>query len=95
MVSSIYPVIRGEHREVRAETDMSAPGGPFDSPAVIAGRMAGRMMDELTTSELQEIRANEVLYEGEVYTFAFLRADGSFELRKSCETACVSFVVER
>lgn len=91
MLTSIYPVIRGEHREVRAETDMGAPSGPFDSPAVITGRL----LDSGTAGELSEIAVDEVLYEGEVYAFQYLRADGSFELRKSGETSYLSFVVER
>ncbi len=91
MVASIYPVIRGAHREVRAETDIAAPGGPFDSPAVIAERL----LLKPTVNELGEIGANEVLYEGEVYAFGYLCAHGSFQLRKSGETAYVSFLVER
>jgi len=91
MLTSIYPVIRGEHRELRAETDMSAPGGPFDSPAVIAGRL----LDQPNAKELPEIAVSEVLYEGEVYAFQYLRDDGSFELRKSGETSYFSFVVQR
>ena len=91
MIASLYPVIGGEHCEVKAETNITAPSGPFDSPAVIAGRL----LLQPTADEFREIGANEVLYEGEVYAFAFLGADGSFELRKSGETAHVSFLVER
>lgn len=91
MIASIYPVIGGAHREVRAETDLAAPGGPFDSPAVITGRL----LELPAAAELAEIGANEVLYEGEVYGFDYLRADGSFELRKTGETSYVSFLVER
>ena len=91
MIMSLYPVIGGAHREVQAETNIAAPNGPFDSPAVIAGRL----LRQPTPDEFREIGANEVLCEGEVYTFACLRGDGSFELRKSGETAHVSFLVER
>ncbi len=91
MIASLYPVIGGEHCEVKAETDITSPSGPFDSPEVIAGRL----VVQPTPEELGEIGANEVLYEGEVYTFAYLGGDGSFELRKSGETAHVSFLVER
>jgi hypothetical protein len=91
MIASLYPMIGGEHCEVKAETSITSPSGPFDSPAVIAGRLLLRP----TPDEFREIVANEVLYEGEVYTFACLRGDGSFELRKSGETAHVSFLVER
>ena len=78
MHTSIYPVIRGEHREVRAETNMTA-SGPFDSPNVIRGRL----IDVPDAEERREAEANEVLYEGEVYAFHVLRHDGSFELRKA------------
>ena len=91
MLASIYPVIRGEHREVRAETDVSALSGPFDSPAVITGRL----LEQLAAEEQREMGSHEVLYEGEVYAVEFLRADGAFGLRKTSETAHVSFVVER
>jgi hypothetical protein len=91
MLASIYPVIRGEHREVKAETNLSAPGGPFDSPAAITGRM----LERLTDDELNEMGRHEVLFEGEVYTVGRLHADGAFELRKTNETAHVSFMVER
>lgn len=78
MLTSIYPMIRGEHREVKAETNMTA-SGPFDSPEVIAGRLLSIPAAE----ELREIEANEVLYEGEVYAFRWLGGDGAFELRKA------------
>ena len=91
MVTSIYPMIGGAHREVRAETDIAAASGPFDSPGVIRGRL----LDKPGADEFAEMGANEVLHEGDTYAFQFLRADGSFELRKSRETSYVSFVVER
>lgn len=91
MLASIYPVIRGEHREVKAETSLSAPSGPFDSPRAITGRL----LEPLTDEELQEMGSHEVLFEGEVYAVGQLHADGAFELRKTNETAHVSFVVER
>ncbi len=78
MLTSIYPVIRGEHREVKAETNMTA-SGPFDAPDAIVGRLLALP----AADELCEIEANEVLYEGEVYAFHSLGADGSFELRKA------------
>lgn len=78
MLTSIYPVISGEHREVKAETNLTA-SGPFDSPDVIVGRLLAIPAAE----ELREIEANEVLYEGEVYAFRSLGADGAFELRKA------------
>ena len=78
MLTSIYPTIRGEHREVKAETDMTA-SGPFDSPDAIVGRL----LTLPGTEELREIEGNDVLYEGEVYRFQALHADGAFELRKA------------
>ncbi len=78
MLTSIYPRIHGEHREVKAETD-TLPNGPFDSPDVIVGRLTCGP----TVDELREAQTNEVLYEGEVYAFHELRSDGTFELRKA------------
>lgn len=78
MLISIYPMAYGEHREMKAEANMQA-SGPFDSPEVIVGRLITLPAAE----ELGEIQANEVLYEGEVYSFRLLRADGAFELKKA------------
>lgn len=78
MLTSIYPTIRGRHREMKAETNLTA-SGPFDSPDVILGRLVPLPEAE----ELREIEANEVLYEGEVYAFQSIRPDGVFELRKA------------
>lgn len=78
MLTSIYPMIHGRHREMKAETDMTA-SGPFDSPDVILGRL----VTPPAVEDLREIEANEVLYEGEVYAFQSLRPDGIFELRKA------------
>jgi hypothetical protein len=77
MLISIYPVINGEPREMRAHAGMAA-SGPFDSPEVIAGRLAALPAPE----EFDEIQANEVLFEGEVYRFRSLSPDGAFELVK-------------
>ena len=78
MLISIYPWTRGEYREVKAEVDMK-PGGPFDSPETISGRL----VTPPDRDNLPEMKANEVLYEGEVYRFGSLRADGHFELNKA------------
>jgi hypothetical protein len=75
---SIYPVARGEHREMQAHADIAA-SGPFDSPDVIAGQLVNLPGD----ATIPELEANEVLYEGEVYRFRVLAADGTFELRKA------------
>jgi hypothetical protein len=69
---------RGEHREMKAEANISA-SGPFDSPETIVGRLISIPAAE----QFREIEANEVLYEGEVYAFRLLNSDGSFELRKA------------
>jgi hypothetical protein len=78
MVISIYPIIRGEHREMKAEANMTA-AGPFDSPDAIAGRL----IELPSPEEVGEIRVNEVLLDGEVYAFDSLADDGVFELRKA------------
>ena len=56
-----------------------AASGPFDSPEVIAGRFVSTP----ARADIREIQSNEVLYEGEVYRFRSLAADGSFELKKA------------
>jgi hypothetical protein len=78
MLISIYPMAHGEHREMKAETNM-ASSGPFDSPNIIAGRF----IVIPTPEEFHQIQANEVLFEGEVYGFHWLESDGSFELKKA------------
>ena len=78
MEISIYPWTRGEYREMKAEADMPA-SGPFDSPDLIAGRFVTLP----TISMFREMKANEVLYEGEVYRFESLTADGVFKLKKA------------
>ncbi len=78
MLISIYPLAKGQYREMRAEAGVAA-SGPFDAPDVIPGRLLGALSSE----DLGEIRANEVLFEGEVYRFDLLQSDGVFELRKA------------
>ena len=78
MLISIYPLIRGEHRELRADADMKATG-PFDSPDAISGRIVEVPAEE----DWEGIGAGEVLIDGEVYRFQSLSEDGSFELRKA------------
>ena len=78
MLISIYPWSRGEYREMKAEADMPA-SGPFDSPDLIAGRLVTLP----TPGKFREMKANEVLYEGEVYRFDSLTPDGSFKLKKA------------
>jgi hypothetical protein len=78
MLISIYPWTRGEYREIKAEVEMKA-SGPFDSPETIAGRLITPLVPE----QMREMKANEVLYEGEVYRFRTLRPDGLFELGKA------------
>jgi hypothetical protein len=78
VVISIYPALAAGVKELRAEARIPA-SGPFDSPAIIGGRL-------LTLPEpaaLGEIRDVEVLFEGEIYRFSLLQADGSFELHKA------------
>ena len=78
MLVSIYPWTQGEYREMKAEVDMRA-SGPFDSP----DSFAGRLVTPPQSTSIREMRANEVLYEGEVYRFRVLHPDGSFELQKA------------
>jgi hypothetical protein len=78
MLISIYPMPGGEPREMRAEASI-ASSGPFDSPPVISGRLISAPGD----SELAEIVASEVLFEGETYIFDSLQRDGSFQLHKA------------
>jgi hypothetical protein len=78
MLISIYPWTHGEYREMKAEADMPA-SGPFDSPE----RIAGRLVTPPAPGMLREMKANEVLYEGEVYRFDSLGPDGSFQLTKA------------
>jgi hypothetical protein len=78
MLISIYPWTHGEYREMQAEADMNA-SGPFDSPELIAGRLVTLP----TPGVFREMKANEVLYEGEVYRFDLLGPDGSFRLKKA------------
>ena len=78
MLISIYPWTHGEYRELKAEADLPA-SGPFDSPELIAGQFA----IPPTAAVAREMKGNEVLYEGEVYRFEALNADGSFRMKKA------------
>jgi len=78
MIISIYPWTRGEYREMQAECAMKA-SGPFDSPLSITGKLVSAP----AAGAMREMKANEVLYEGEVYRFSLLDPDGSFELQKA------------
>ena len=78
MLISVYPWTGGQYREMQAEADLRA-SGPFDSPEFIAGRFVSAP----PPSRLREMKAGEVLYEGEVYRFDALSPDGSFQLRKA------------
>jgi len=78
MLVSIYPWTKGEYRELQAEVDMPA-SGPFDSP----DEFAGNFITPPGPASLREMKANEVLYEGEVYRFDSLGPDGSFKLKKA------------
>ncbi|MDP9052864.1 MAG: hypothetical protein M3N93_00960 [Acidobacteriota bacterium] len=75
---SIYPWTRGEYREVKAEADIRS-SGPVDSPELISGRF----VTAPTAGVAREMKANEVLYEGEVYRFDLLSPDGSFRMKKA------------
>jgi hypothetical protein len=63
---------------MKADADMRA-SGPFDSP----DRFVGKLVTPPAAANIREMKANEVLYEGEVYRFELLHADGSFELKKA------------
>ena len=78
MIISIYPWTHGEYRELKAEADLPA-SGPFDSPELIAGQFALSP----TAAVAREMKGNEVLYEGEVYRFETLNADGTFRIKKA------------
>jgi hypothetical protein len=78
MIISIYPWTHGEYRELKAEADLPA-SGPFDSPELIAGQFALPP----TAAVAREMKGNEVLYEGEVYRFETLNADGTFRIKKA------------
>lgn len=78
MLTSIYPWTHGEYRELKAEVDLPA-SGPFDSPELIAGRFT----IPPTAAAAREMKGNEVLYEGEVYRFEILNADGTFRMKKA------------
>jgi hypothetical protein len=78
MLISIYPWTRGEYREMKAEVEMRA-SGPFDSP----DQIRGKLVTAPAAASVREMKANEVLYEGEVYRFDALDLTGSFVLTKA------------